>query len=188
MDIVLEQQTEIFGKINVSVDKTDYLDRYNTKLKEYGRKVRINGFRPGKVPMGMVVKMYGQSIMFDEVNALVSSSVNNYIRDNKINIIGEPLPDVASYREIKWVPGEDFKFVYKLGLIPSFEYKVGKDAVTKYAIKFDDKNLEQSIEELRKSYPKASTPETSAKEDYLAGTLTEVGGEHSSQSMLPTGK
>src|SRR3546814_1805703 len=90
-------------------------------VKSYSKKVRIPGFRPGMVPQGHIKKLYGKSILLEEINDLLSDSLNNYISENKLEILGQPLPKLEDEKEYNWDFNDEFEFAYELGLAPDFK-------------------------------------------------------------------
>ena len=119
MDITLDKKDDQLNAIlTVNLTEADYAPAVESKLKEYSKKAQIKGFRPGKVPVTLVRKMYGKGILVDEINGLLGKSVDEYIKDNDLKILGEPLP-VAS--DIDFDDQKDYAFQFELGLLPDFE-------------------------------------------------------------------
>ena len=94
----------------MEIVKADYADKVEKSLRSFRRKAEMPGFRKGMVPMGMVKKMYGKHVLVEEINKLVSENLYNYIRENKLNILGEPLPNETEQKEINFDTQEDFEF------------------------------------------------------------------------------
>ena len=118
MDITLEKQNPTSARLRVKLAEADYAPGVEAQVKEYSKKAQIKGFRPGKVPAGMIRKMYGKSLLVEQINELLSESVNNYIRENNLRILGEPLPNrVSDAQRIDWDNQRDFEFSYELGLV-----------------------------------------------------------------------
>ena len=119
VDITLDKQDDqLHAILTVNLTEADYATAVESKLKEYSKKAQIKGFRPGKVPVTLVRKMYGKGILVDEINELLGKSVDGYIKENNLRILGEPLP-VAS--DIDFDNQKDFSFQFELGLLPDFE-------------------------------------------------------------------
>ncbi|MFL5730467.1 MAG: trigger factor [Cytophagaceae bacterium] len=189
MDIVLEKKDTTNGTIKVNLKETDYQGKVAEKLKEYSKKASIKGFRPGKVPTSLIQKMYGKSIMVDEINHLLSSSLNNYIKENKIAIIGDPLPDTDKAAKIDWETQKEFEFNYRVGLVPEFKIDISdKVKLPKYQIQVDDKVVQETLENLRSQYGKMNNPEVSEEGDMIYGELKEVTGEFNANALVPTTK
>src|SRR5690606_37433074 len=114
MNIALNQTDSANAVLTVNLTEQDYSEKLAGKIKEYSKKAQIKGFRPGKVPPGLIQKMYGKSLLVEQINELLSESVNNYIRDNKLRILGEPLPDRAdAEKRIDWHTQREFEFSYE---------------------------------------------------------------------------
>ena len=118
MNIIQENIDELNAILKVKVVAEDYLPKVEHALKDYQKKANIPGFRPGKVPTGMIKKMYGKSIMVDEINKLLNDSLYNYINENKIEVLGNPLPKTDTH--VDWDNQQDFEFLYEMGLAPKF--------------------------------------------------------------------
>lgn len=151
MEIKLNKDTDNHGLINIRFGEADYKSRVDEKLKEYSKKANIKGFRPGKVPTGLINKMYGKSIKVEEINHLVSESVDGYIKEKDLRLIGDPLPKSEELEGIDWVSQKEFEFNYEVGLVPEFDIPLNeKSKFTKYEIKVDDKTLNKTILNIRK--------------------------------------
>jgi trigger factor len=179
LEITLDQKNATEAQIKIKVIESDYQSKVEEKVKDYSRKASIKGFRPGKVPMGLVRKMYGKSILIDEINQILAQSVTNYIRDNKLRIIGEPLPDSHEAEKIDWDTQKDFEFNYSIGLIDEFKVDLSKkQKVTGYSIEVDKKMIEETIDRLTTDFGDKSNPETSEADDILIGEMVQVGGDY----------
>jgi trigger factor len=95
-------------------------------LRDYRKKANIPGFRPGMVPVGLVKKMYGKAVLAEEINKFVSENLYSYIRENNVNMLGEPLPNETEQKPIDFDTQEDFEFVFDLGIAPEFEVELSK--------------------------------------------------------------
>ncbi|WP_266367401.1 trigger factor [Tellurirhabdus rosea] len=177
MEIALEKSTETNASLTIKLTKEDYQPEVNKKLKEYSKKVSIKGFRPGHVPASLVQKMYGKSLMVDEINNLLSKTISNYIRENKLQVVGDPLPDRDKAQAIDWDNQTDFEFVYNLGLASDFDVDFASlPALSSYTIEAGDKELEETIENLRKQFHGHAHAEVSEEGDMLYGELKQVSG------------
>lgn len=186
MDITLEKKNPTEASIKVNLTEADYQPKVQEKLKEYSRKAQIKGFRPGKVPPALIKKMYGKSIMIDEINHMLSHSVNDYIKDNKLRILGEPLPNTEDADKIDWEHQKDFDFQFEIGLVDDFSYSLEDKKVTRYEIKVDDESIADTLKNLQKQYGKMTNPEKSEEDDLLFGQLTQVEGEYADKISIPT--
>lgn len=117
MNITKNQIDDLNATIKIELGKEDYAGRVEKALKDYQKKVVVNGFRPGKTPMGIVKKMYGKSLLVDEINKVLGESLNNYIKENNLQILGEPLPNETEQKELN-LEDENFEFLYDIALSP----------------------------------------------------------------------
>lgn len=135
MNISKDVKENLTAVLKIQISKEDYEPRVDKVLEDYRKKAKIDGFRPGKVPAGMIKKMYGKSVMLEEINKLLSENVMKYIQDEKLNILGEPLPSENEQKEIDWENQNEFEFAFDLGLSPEFDIALTKkDKVTTYNI------------------------------------------------------
>ena len=172
MEITLNKKTNTEGLIKIKLTEGDYQPKVEEKVKDYARKATIKGFRQGKVPTGVIRKMFGKSILVDEINHLLSHKITDYIKDNNIQILGEPLPNHDKTRDIDWDAQKDFEFEYEIGLVDEFTYDISpKTNVTAYKIEVDDKTIAETLEDLKKRFGKVSYPEVSEAQDSLFGDL-----------------
>lgn len=186
MNITLEKSNPTNASLKVKLAQSDYQPKVAEKLKEYSRKAVIKGFRPGKVPASLIQKMYGKGILVEEINHLLTKSVNDYIRDNKLNLVGEPLPNPEESTDIDWDTQKEFEFSYSLGLAPEFAIDLSPAVkVTAYEIELGDKEVTETIERLQKQHHRHSHPETSEEGDTLAGELKQVDGDFSAYISFP---
>ncbi|MFN8415658.1 MAG: trigger factor [Cytophagaceae bacterium] len=186
MEIVLDKKSTTNATIKVQLTEADYQPKINAKLKEYGKNISLKGFRQGKVPAQLVEKMYGKSIKVDEINHLLTESVQNYVKDQNLKIIGYPLPDQQKAQSIDWDTQSNFEFYYEIGLIPDFKYELSdKVKVTKYTIKADAAKVEETIDNMRRQYGKMDDAETASEEDYLNGDMKEVASDFETKTLLP---
>ena len=126
MEIILDKISNTEALIKISLKEDDYQLKVEEKIKDYSKKANIKGFRPGKVPRTLINKMYGKSILVDEVNHMLSHKVMDYIKDNEIQILGEPLPNMEKAANIDWDNQQEFDFEYSIGMADDFEVKLDK--------------------------------------------------------------
>ncbi|PLX20362.1 MAG: trigger factor [Salinivirgaceae bacterium] len=148
MDITLNKKDDLNATISIKVAQDDYQEKVDNVLKDYRKKANVPGFRPGKVPMGYVKKMYGKAILVDEINKILSESLVEYIRKEELNILGEPLPSEESEKNpIDWDNQKDFEFSFDIANAPEFEVKLSKrEKITFYELKADDKLIDDTIQ------------------------------------------
>jgi len=175
MNITQENTSDLTAIIKIELLKEDYQEKVKTLLKNYQKKANVPGFRPGKVPFGMINKLYGKSVLAEEVNKLISDSLNQYIIDNKIDILGYPLPNAEKTTELNFDTQEKFEFFFDIGLTPQFEISLDdKFKVNYYNIKADEDIVNKYLTDLRGRNGKTSKPEIAEESDKLFGDFVEV--------------
>jgi len=174
MNISQEKIDSLNAVVTINIKPEDYQPRVEKAIKDHAKKAKIPGFRPGMVPPAHIKKMYGKSILVDEVNNLLSDTLNNYINEQQLEVLGQPLPK-ADDKQYNWDFADDFEFNYEVGLAPAFEVDFSsKDKVTQYVIKADKETLEARIKNIRKSYGKMTNPDVSADGDVLYAELVQL--------------
>lgn len=178
MNITLEKTDATNASLKIKLEEADYRPKVGEKLKEYSRKAVVKGFRPGKVPASLIQKMYGKGILVDEINNLLIKSVNDYIKENKLNLVGEPMPNVETSADIDWDTQKEFEFSYRLGLAPEFTVDLSSNfSVVDYEIQLSDKEVNETITNLQNQYHRHTPADTSAEEDTLKGAIQQVSGD-----------
>ena len=176
MDIVKENVDDLNAVLKVKIAPADYSDRYNTALKKYQKKVDLPGFRPGKVPVDMVKKRFGKHILVEEINDMLSESLQKYISENKIDILGNPLP--KEHGHVDFDTQTEFEFQYDLGLAPKMKVELSaKEKYFYYTVKADDALIDKHVDYFRRNYGQVIHPEASGEKDDLIGDFTEVDKE-----------
>jgi len=189
LEIVLDKKGATAATLKVTIKADDYQPKVQSKLKEYGKKVSLKGFRQGKVPTSVVERMYGKSLKVDEINQLLSESVGKYIKEEKLNIIGYPLPDQAQASKIDWDNASEYEFSYDLGLIPEFKYELSdKVKITKNEIEVDPKRVAETLDNIRRQHGKMDEAESVEEGDYINGEMKSLTSEFSTVTMIPTEK
>ena len=174
MNISQEKKDNLNAVIKINIDAADYQARVDKAIKDQAKKAKIPGFRPGMVPAGHIKRMYGKSILVEEINNLLSDTLNNYLNEQQLEVLGQPLPQTDD-KEYNWDFADNFEFNYEAGLAPAFTIDLdSKDKVTQYDIKVDDETLADRIKNLRKSYGKMSNPDVSAEDDVLYADLKQL--------------
>jgi trigger factor len=169
MNITREQIDALNAVVTVSVTKEDYKQKVDKVLQDYRKNASIPGFRKGAVPMSLIMKQYGKAVLLDEVNKLLQSSLNDYLAEEKLDILGNPLPKVTE--DFNW-DADDFSFEFELGLAPEFSVDLNaKNKVTKYTIVADDKMLDEQVERIQKQYGKLVSKDTVEEGDDIVGTF-----------------
>jgi trigger factor len=185
LNITLDKKSTIEASIKVKLNEEDYQLKVEEKVKEYAKTASIKGFRPGKVPMGLIRKMYGKSILVEEVNHMLSHAVNDYVKENDLKIIGQPLPNTDNADQIDWDSQKEFEFDFDLGLIDEFKVELSaKQKVKGYTIKVDDQTMNETLDNLKKQFGEMTNPEMSEEGDSLFGTLSQDDGELTNDTVL----
>lgn len=176
MEISFDKTDKTQGLIKISVKKADFQPGVDQKIKEYSRTASIKGFRKGKVPAGMIQKMYGTGLIVEEINKLVSEKLNSYLREGETQFLGEPLPEKTD-ESFDWENQEVFDFSYQIGYAQPFELKIDKKLkIEKYSIKVDDSVIDETIENLQRQFGDMENPDTSSEKDTLYGQATNSDG------------
>ncbi len=179
MNILKEEVNALNAVLKLKIDKGDYEPKVEEALKDYRKKAAIKGFRPGHAPASLINKLYRKPVIVEEVNKLISESLSKYLVEQKLNILGEPLPS-EQQKPIDWENQEDFEFAFDLGLVPEFELKLSKkDKVPYYTIKVDDKLREIYSNSYRQRNGSYQPVEVTAENDLVKATLNELNDDES---------
>ena len=176
MNVSLTNVDSVNAILQISVAKADYQEKLDNALKTFRKKANIPGFRPGTVPVGMVKKMYGKSILAEEINKMVGESLYNYIQENKLNVLGEPLPNEEKQQAIDFTTEGDYEFYFDIALAPELKLSLTKkDKVKYYKIDVDQELVDKQIESYKANYGKYDKIEEDAKEtDLIRGVISEL--------------
>ena len=182
MNVSFEKKDELNAIISVIVTNDDYQENLNKQFKDYRKKAKIPGFRPGTVPMGMIKQMIGKSALFEEVNRLTSEALYKHLQENTIDILGQPMTSNEKKGETDFDNYGDFTFHFDLGLAPIFDLNISsKDKLTRYEVELDQKEVATEVKNLRRQNGKLETKDKSETEnDSVVILVTEVDkkGEH----------
>ena len=176
MNITRENVDALNANVRINIVKADYEEKVEKKLREYRRTANIKGFRPGHVPFAMIKKLYGTSVLVDEINKLVSESLSGYIKDEKIDILGDPMPknDEHAFDPEK---SEEFNFTFELGLAPEFELALTKkQKLTRYLIEPDAKMIADYVDNYARRHGQFIIAGKSEEKDLLKGTIASADG------------
>ncbi|MEJ2901554.1 trigger factor [Pedobacter panaciterrae] len=180
MNITQEKINDLNAVVKIKIAPEDYTEKVDKTIKEQAKKANLPGFRKGMVPPAHIKKMYGRSILVEEINNLLSETLNKHLTDNKVEILGQPLPVMDDSKEFKWDYTDEFEFDYELGLAPAIDLNLSsKDKFTQYVVKADEETLAARIKNIRKSYGKMTNPEVSAEEDVLYAELAQLSADGS---------
>ena len=160
MNITQEKIDEVNAVLKIQLKPEDYKGPLDESIKNYSKKINLPGFRPGKVPAGMVRKMYGKALLADELNRIVSESVDKYIQDQNISLIGGPLPKSENDFDLDWENPSDFEFAFEMGLSPEINLTLPPaEKFTYYDIIVKDEIIDEEIDRLRKQFGEYGIPE-----------------------------
>lgn len=173
MQISQEQQSELLTVLKIRLQPEDYQNRVKDILKRYQKSAQIPGFRPGHVPAGLIKKQYGQPVLLDELNKLVSESISNYVFEQKLEVIGSPMPKNGLDQQTL-EDGNTFEFSYEVGLAPKFSVQIPTGKIPYYLVKVDEKMINDDADDLRRRYGKFSNPEKSEENSILYGEFNEL--------------
>jgi|TARA_B100000925_G_scaffold147750_1_gene110778 trigger factor len=152
MKITLNKKNKLSGIISIEIDKNDYEQKVNDVLKRYSKTAKIPGFRKGFVPIGLVKKQYGNAVKVDEINKLLDSTLKKYIQDEKLDILGGPIPHMDN--DINW-DSEIINFDFEIGYTPEFKINLKpKKPILKYEVKADKKMVDGQIKNIQSQYGK----------------------------------
>lgn len=169
MNITREQVDALNAIVKVAVAKEDYTEKVEKVLADYKKNASIPGFRKGAVPMSLIKKQYEKAVMADEVNKLLQESLNNYLVEEKLDILGNPLPKVTE--DFSW-DAEELTFEFELGLAPDFKVDLSaKNSIIDYKIIADEALLDEQVERIQKQYGKLIPQEVVAEENEVKGTF-----------------
>ncbi|MGV6844992.1 MAG: trigger factor [Lutibacter sp.] len=182
MNITKENIDDLNAVVKVEIAAADYEDKVTEILKDYKAKANIPGFRKGHVPMGMVKKQYGKSVMIDEVNKLLQDSLNKFLVEEKIDILGNPLPKMQD--DFDWDAG-DYAFEFELGLAPQFDVDLkAAKKLKQYKIVADDKLIDEEVEKIRKQFGKLVSKEAVEEGVNIIGTFVNEEKEINKKSTI----
>ena len=186
MNITRENIDELNAVVKVNIAKEDYSDKVENILKNYRKTANIPGFRKGHVPMGMVKKQYGKSVLVDEVNKMLQDALNKYLTEEKLDVLGNPLP--KEQEGFDW-DQDNYSFEFELGLSPQFEVNLEtKKPITHYKIVAGDEMIENQIKEIQKQYGKLVSKNEVEEGDVVAGIFKNEEEAIDSQATLPLEK
>lgn len=194
MNVIREEVNAQTALLTVQVSPADYQGKVTTSLEKYRKQAKIPGFRPGKVPMGLIQKQYGRPVLAEEMNKLVSQALQNYVLENKLEILGSPIPKEDAEVKGDFEQPGDFEFIYEIGYSPAINLELGAKSKFDYVkVKIDDTLLDKQIDDLRRRYGKLISVDKVGETDMILGqfvelnedgTIKEGGIMHSSTTSL----
>lgn len=177
MNIKFESADKINGLMTITIEQADYQEAVDKKLKEYRKKAQVPGFRPGMVPMGLIKKQYGTAVKVDEVNRVLGEKLYEYIRENKIQMLGEPLPNEEQKPQDLAGDGP-FEFVFDIAVAPEFKAELtDKDKIDFYTIKVDDKLIDDQVQMYASQAGEFVEAQEWSGNDTLKGDLRQLDAE-----------
>lgn len=169
MNITRENIDALNAVVKVDIAKEDYSEKVEKILTDYRKSANIPGFRKGHVPMTMVKKQYGKAVLVDEVNKLLQDALNKYLTEEKLDVLGNPLPKAQD--DLDW-DADSFTFEFELGLAPQFEVELkGKKPITHFTIVADDKMIDDQVEHIRKQYGEMISQEVVTNDSEITGVF-----------------
>jgi trigger factor len=192
MNITQENIDELNAVVKVKVSPADYTDKVEQALKSYQKKASMPGFRPGKVPPSLVKKMYGKSVLAEEVNRLLSDSIYKYIQENKIDVLGNPLPKEDN-NNVDFDTQQEFEFEFDMALAPQFSLDLDAGhKFTEYQVNADEKLIDGYVSDMTRRYGKIAPTDTANDGDLIYGDFVELdangeivpGGIYKSSTMF----
>jgi len=171
----MQNVDKVSALLTVNIEKADYQERVEKVLKKYRQQVNMPGFRKGMVPMSLIKKQFGKSAMAEEVDKLMQDAVNNYIRENKVNMLGMPLPNEEKMQTIDFDAQENFEFVFDIALAPEFKAEVsGQDVIDFYTIAVSDEMINSQVDMYAQRAAKYEKVEEYADRDMVKGLIAEL--------------
>ena len=175
MNVSMQNVDKVSALLTVNIEKADYQERVEKVLKKYRQQVNMPGFRKGMVPMSLIKKQFGKSAMAEEVDKLMQDAVNNYIRENKVNMLGMPLPNDEKMQTIDFDSQEDFEFVFDIALAPEFKAEITEqDTLDFYTIAVSDEMVNSQVDMYAQRAAKYEKVEEYADRDMVKGLLAEL--------------
>ncbi len=175
MNIELQKTGDLTATLKIDLTSDDYQDNVTKVLKEYQKKAQMPGFRPGKVPFGLTKKMYGQAATADEINKLLSEALDNYIRDNNLQLLGNPLANTEKTDQVDFAEARDMSFYFDIAMAPSFEVTLSPELnIPYYNVEASDKMATDYLADIRQRQGEMSDVDVVEKNDVVKGDFVEL--------------
>ena len=176
MNVSLKKNDDaVSGIVKLEIVKDDYAGLVDKSLRSVRQKANVPGFRRGMVPMGLVKKMFGKQVLVDEVNKLVSESLFNYIRDNGLRVLGQPIPNMTEQKPLDFDKDENFEFCFDVALAPEIHIELSKeDRLPFYQVIVDDEMVNNQVQSYRENFGSYDKVEEVEEADILKGTVAEL--------------
>ncbi|MBT8305383.1 MAG: trigger factor [Maribacter sp.] len=186
MNITKEQIDDLNAVVKVAITKDDYQEKVDSILSDYRKQANIPGFRKGHVPMGLIKKQYGKAVLVDEVNKLLQDNLNKYLTEEKLDVLGNPLPKQQD--NFDW-DQEQLDFEFELGLAPTFEVPLKtKKSLTHYKIVADKKMIDEQVVRMQKQYGKLVSKKEIGRDFEVTGTFIDEAEEIENKATLELDK
>lgn len=178
MNVSFEKVDKVNALLTIQIEKADYEKKVSAALKDFRKKASLPGFRPGMVPTSLLKKRFGTDILAEQVNKILGEEVYKYIREQKINILGEPLPNEDKQEPVDFVNKEDFTFVFDVALAPEFDAKISdKDSLDYYQIEVTDEMVNSQVESYAQRGGQYNKVEEYKEGDMVKGILAQLDAE-----------
>ncbi len=165
------------AELSINLTPVDYNEKVESAIKKVQKQASMPGFRPGKVPVGLIKKQHGKSILVDEINKILNDTLYNYINDNKIEILGNPMPKVDN--TVDFEHQTEWTFNYEIGLTPQFDVTIDSSQSFVYnTVKIDEELVEKYLKDVKRNYGKPSNPEVADEKDVLYIDIVELDGDN----------
>jgi len=180
MNITKQQSDVLNAVITINIEKSDYVEKIDKTLNDYRKTVSIAGFRKGHVPMSIIKNRYEKSILLDEINKILQQSLDNYIIEENLDILGRPI--LVPKNDID-LNADNFSFDFEIGLTPEFSVDLNIENNVHYKIKVEQDLVDKEIETIQKKYATLFSKEQFEKDDELLGTFTNRTTNHSIETI-----
>jgi len=184
MQIEKKDLDNLTAEINIKIDEKDYAEKVDKKIKEYRKNMEMPGFRKGKVPMNLIKQKYERALIADEVNNQMQDAINDFLKENKLPILGYPIP-AKEQKDIDWETAKDFEFNYEIGLAPEVEIDLSKlEGITDYKITADKSMIDKEVAHIQQQYGSFADLEEVKNDSYVLGTFTNESENINSQTTV----
>jgi len=185
MNVVEEKIDDLNTILRVSVQPEDYAEKVSKTLNTYRKQANIPGFRPGKIPMGVIQKKYGRAILAEELNKVVNESLNDFIRTNNLNVLGNPLPKYDEEVKGDFLNPTDFVFTYEIGVAPDFAVDLSNKTKIDYLkIDISEEMLDREVENVARRYGSLISAEAVSEKDMVLGEFVQKEGDIKNTSTI----
>ncbi len=184
MQVTSKKSENLTEHLNIKITPEDYKEKVEQKLKDYRKNIEMPGFRKGKVPMSLIKKQYEKALIADEVNNMLQEKINEYIQENKLPILGYPIPS-EDQKEIDWENTEEFDFSYDIGIAPQVDVELENlKGIHSYKITASDEMVDKEVKRIQEQYGSFSDLEKVKKDAFVLGTFTNEDENIKSQTTV----